>query len=233
MEKAMAPHSSTLAWKIPWTEEPGSLQSMGLLRVGHDWATSLSFFTFIGEGNGNPLQCSCLENPRDGGAWWAVISGVAQSRTWLKWLSSSRQSSPWSGCLWRPSPTTHDLCSTHKSPIHTVTGFDQVQLVPLTTRSQCHRPEPKAITCMRSLLINQSQPMLPKSKLQAIVPFPRSSQAQLPAPESRTLAHDLPIYTFQRTHIFSYPWLCSCYSHFWTHSVLTYFITNFSSSREA
>ena len=45
--KAMAPHSSTLAWKIPWTEEPGRLQSMGLLRVGHDWATSLSLFTFM------------------------------------------------------------------------------------------------------------------------------------------------------------------------------------------
>ena len=59
----MAPHSSTLAWKIPWMEEPGRLQSMGSLRVGHDWATSLSC---IGEGNGNPLQCSCLENPRDG-----------------------------------------------------------------------------------------------------------------------------------------------------------------------
>ena len=46
MEKAMAPHSSTPAWKIPWTEEPGRLQSMGLLRVRHDWATSLSPFTF-------------------------------------------------------------------------------------------------------------------------------------------------------------------------------------------
>ena len=43
----------------------------------------------IGEGNGNPLQCSCLENPRDGGAWWAAVSRVAQSRTRLKWLSSS------------------------------------------------------------------------------------------------------------------------------------------------
>ena len=47
MEKAMAPHSSTLAWKIPWTEEPGRLQSMGSLRVGHDWTTSLSLFTFM------------------------------------------------------------------------------------------------------------------------------------------------------------------------------------------
>ena len=46
-EKSMAPHSSTLAWKIPWMEEPGGLQSMGLLRVGHDWATSLSLFTFM------------------------------------------------------------------------------------------------------------------------------------------------------------------------------------------
>ena len=88
-EKATAPHSSTLAWKIPWMEEPGGLQSTGSLRVGHDWATSLSLFTFIGEGNGNPLQCSCLENPRDGGAWWAAVYGVAQSRTRLKRPSSS------------------------------------------------------------------------------------------------------------------------------------------------
>ena len=87
-EQAMAPHSNTLAWKIPWTEEPGRLQSMGSLRVGHNWVTSLSL-SCIGEGNGNPLQCSCLENPRDGGAWWAAIYGVAQSRTQLKWLSSS------------------------------------------------------------------------------------------------------------------------------------------------
>ena len=90
-EKAMAPHSSTLAWKIPWTEEPGGLQSMGSLRVGHDWATSLSL-SCIGEGNGNPLQCSCLENPRDGGAWWATVYGVAQSWTRLKRLSSSSSS---------------------------------------------------------------------------------------------------------------------------------------------
>ena len=88
-EKAMEPHSSTLAWKIPWMEEPGRLQSMESGRVGHDWATSLSC---IGEGNGNPSQCSCLENSRDGGAWWAAVYGVTQSRTWLKWLSSSSSS---------------------------------------------------------------------------------------------------------------------------------------------
>ena len=89
-EKAMAPHSSTLAWKIPWMEEPGRLQSMESLRVGHDWVTSLSLFTFMHwRRKWQALQCSCLENPRDGGAWWAAVYGVAQSQTRLKWLSSS------------------------------------------------------------------------------------------------------------------------------------------------
>ena len=74
------PHSNTLAWKISWTEESSRLQSMGSLRV-----MSLSLFlSCIGEGNGNPLQCSCLENPRDGGAWWAAIYEVAQRQTRLK-----------------------------------------------------------------------------------------------------------------------------------------------------
>ena len=94
LETTIAPHSSTLAWKIPWMKEPGRLQSMGLLRVRYDWATSLSL-SCIGEGNGNPLECSCLENPRDGGAWWAAIFGVAQSRTRLKWLSISSSSDTW------------------------------------------------------------------------------------------------------------------------------------------
>ena len=93
LEKAMATHSITLVWKIPWTVEPDRLQSMGSLRVRHDWATSLSLFlSCIGEGNGNPLRCSCLENPRDRGAWWAAVYGVTQSRTWLKRLSSSSSS---------------------------------------------------------------------------------------------------------------------------------------------
>ena len=58
--------------------------------VAQSWTrlTSLSL-SCIGEGNGNPLQCSCLENPRDGGAWWAAICGVSQSQTRLKQLSSS------------------------------------------------------------------------------------------------------------------------------------------------
>ena len=89
----MALHSSTLAWKISWMEEPGGLQSMGSLRVGHDERLHFHFsFSRIGEGNGNPLQCSCLENPRDGGAWWAAVYGVAQSQTQLKQLSSSSSS---------------------------------------------------------------------------------------------------------------------------------------------
>ena len=74
MEKAMAPHSSTLAWKIPWTEEPGGLQSMGSFES--DMTERLHFpfsLSCIGEGNGKPLQCSCLENPKDGGAWWAAV----------------------------------------------------------------------------------------------------------------------------------------------------------------
>ena len=85
MEKAMAPHSSTPAWKIPWTEEPGRLQSMGSPGVGQTERLRFHFsLSCIGEGNGNPLQFSCLENPRDGGAWWAAIYGVSQSRTRLK-----------------------------------------------------------------------------------------------------------------------------------------------------
>ena len=150
LEKEMATHSSVLAWRIPGTEDPGGLPSMGSHRVGHNWSdchlattcgkTNLVsavkrvvvsrdksglgveravsgileifymvgswvysvcekssscmlimwiYHCIIGEGNGNPLQCSCLENPRDGRAWWAAVYGVAQSRTRLKQLSSS------------------------------------------------------------------------------------------------------------------------------------------------
>ena len=90
---AMAPHSSTFGWKIPWMEEPGRLQSMGSLES--DTSERLHFhfsLSCIGAGNGSPLQCSCLENPRDGEAWWAAVYGVAQSRTRLKRLSSSSSS---------------------------------------------------------------------------------------------------------------------------------------------
>ena len=90
MEKAMATYSSTLAWKShgwrslvgcsPWDRE--ELDTTERLHFHF----SLSC---IGEGNGNPLLCSCLENPRDEGAWWAAICGVTESWTRLKWLSSS------------------------------------------------------------------------------------------------------------------------------------------------
>ena len=80
-EKAMASHSSTLPWRIPWMEGPGGLQSMGLLR---DTTERLHFhfsLSCIGEGNSNPLQCSCLENPRGGGAWLVDVYGVTESDT--------------------------------------------------------------------------------------------------------------------------------------------------------
>ena len=95
-EKAMAPHSRkshgrrSLEGCSPWG------------RWGSDTTQQLHFnFSLwcIGEGNGNPLQCSCLENPRDGGAWWAAVYGVAQSWTWLKWLSSSSSSSQARGSM--------------------------------------------------------------------------------------------------------------------------------------
>ena len=89
----MAPHSSTFAWKIPWMEEPGRVQSMGSLES--DTTKGLHFpfsLSCIGEGNGNPLQCSCLENPRDEGAWWAAVYVVTQSWTQLKRCSSSSSS---------------------------------------------------------------------------------------------------------------------------------------------
>ena len=86
----MAPHSSTLAWKIPWTEEPGRLQSMGSLRVRQDWETSLSLFTFTHQRRKwQPTPVFLPGESQGPGAWWAAVYGVAQNRTRLKWLSSS------------------------------------------------------------------------------------------------------------------------------------------------
>src|SRR5574341_115947 len=85
LEKAMAPHSSTLAWKIHGWRSLLGCSPWG--RKGSDTTERLHFhfsLSCIGGGNGNPLQCSCLENPRDGGAWWAAVSGVTHSRTRLK-----------------------------------------------------------------------------------------------------------------------------------------------------
>ena len=90
-EKAMAPHSSTLAWKIPWMEEPGRLQSMGSLRVGHDWATSLPLFTFLhwrrkwqptpvflpGESQGRGNLVSCRLWGRRVRHYWSDLAAAA------------------------------------------------------------------------------------------------------------------------------------------------------------
>ena len=90
----------------------------------------------IGEGNGNPLQCSCLENPRVGGAWWAAVSGVAQSRTRLKRLSSSSSSSNAASslaCLFPLSSLSDPLSSLHS-------GYGTVDN---QTRA-CRKPESEA-----------------------------------------------------------------------------------------
>ena len=76
----MAPHSSTLAWKIPWMEEPGRLQSMGSLGVVHDWATSLSLFTFMHwrrKWQPTPVFLPG-ESQGPGRFWWAAVYGIAQ-----------------------------------------------------------------------------------------------------------------------------------------------------------
>ena len=88
----MAPHPNTLTWKIPRMEEPGRLRSMGSLRLDTTERLHFHFSLSHTEGNGNPLQCSCLENPKDRGAWWAAVYGVAERWTRLKRLSSSSSS---------------------------------------------------------------------------------------------------------------------------------------------
>ena len=96
-------HICSWRWRRQWHPTPvllpgkfhGRRSLVGCSPWGRkesDMAERLHFhfsLSCIGEGNGNPLQCSWLENPRDGGAWWAAVYGVTQTRTWLKWLSSS------------------------------------------------------------------------------------------------------------------------------------------------
>ena len=98
---------ASLSWRRQWQHTPvflpgkshGWRSLVGCSSWGHkelDMTKRLHFhfsLSCIGEGNGNPLQCPCLNNPTDGGAWWAAISGVAQSQTRLKRLSSSSSSS--------------------------------------------------------------------------------------------------------------------------------------------
>ena len=105
--------STAIFWRRQWHPPPvllpgkshGQRSLVGWSPWGHEesdrteWLHFHVSLSWIGEGNGNPLQCSCLENPRYGGAWWAAVYGVAQSRAWLKWLSSSSSSGiyglPW------------------------------------------------------------------------------------------------------------------------------------------
>ena len=109
--------SQCLRWRRWWHPTPvllpgkshGQRSLVGCSPCGHQESNTTEWLHFhftlscIGEGNGHPLQCSCLENPRDGGAWWVAIYGVAQSRPRLKWLSSSTSRfNVWVGkILWR------------------------------------------------------------------------------------------------------------------------------------
>ena len=82
----------------PTVNEINSFQVFSTTRIPPFLSSNKNFsLSCIGEGNGNPLQCSCLENPRDEGAWWAAVYGVSQSRTRLKWLSSSSNFPPREG----------------------------------------------------------------------------------------------------------------------------------------
>ena len=107
-EKAMAPHSSTVAWKIPWMEESGRLQSMGSLRVRYDWTTSVSLFTFM---HWRKWQPTPVFLPGESQGWGSLVRpAVAQSQIWLKWLSSSSSSRCFTSAL-PLSPTKHSLIS--------------------------------------------------------------------------------------------------------------------------
>ena len=103
-EKAMATHSSTLAWEIPWTEEPSRLQSMGSRRIGHDWATSLSLFTFMHWRRKRQPTPVFLPGESQGFCW-AAVYGVTQSQTSLTWLSSSSHSMGFPGGASGKEPT--------------------------------------------------------------------------------------------------------------------------------
>ena len=113
-EKAMAAHPVLLPGK-----SHGWRSLEGCSPWGRWWSDTTERLHFhfslscIGEGNGNPLQCSCLENPRDGGAWWAAVYGITESRTRLKWLSSSSSSlSLWASLV----AQTSSICLKSRRP---------------------------------------------------------------------------------------------------------------------
>ena len=143
LEKEMAIHSRTVAWKIPRTEEPGRLQSMRAQRVGHDWVTSLSFPYTVGAGfpggsvdkesacnagnagsmpgsgrspgggHSNPLQYSCLENPMDRGALWATVHSVSRNQAQTEEAEHTRTHWGQEGLVWNIASYT--ACPVFKS----------------------------------------------------------------------------------------------------------------------
>ena len=86
VKKEMTTHFSSLSWRILWIEETGRLLFIRSHRVGHNWSDLTCMHW---RRKWQPTKYSCLENPRDGGAWWGAVYGVTQSQTRLKWLSSS------------------------------------------------------------------------------------------------------------------------------------------------
>ena len=100
LEKAMAPHSSTLAWKIPWTEEPGRLQTMGSRRVGHDWATSLSLFPFMHWRR--KWQPTPVFLPGESQGWGSLVGCRLWSRTESDTTEGLSSSKPYVGRLQQP-----------------------------------------------------------------------------------------------------------------------------------
>ena len=129
------PHIQQVCSLVTVHEEPGMLQSMGSLEL--DTTDRLPFhfsLLCIGEGNGNPLQYPCLENPRGGGAWWAAVQGVAQSQTRLKRLSSSSSNSAW--------------CSRYLICLSLILNLPQPSargLLLSGSRSNCKQPAPQGL----------------------------------------------------------------------------------------
>ena len=125
----MASHSSTLAWKIPWMEEPSRLQSMGSLRVGHDWGTSLSLLTFTHwRRKWQPTPVFLSGESQGRGTWWAAVYRVTQSWTRLKWLSSSSSIDRWD-----------DVCEKEGLRIIQSLGPKQLQILVITNWNAIQR----------------------------------------------------------------------------------------------
>ena len=111
-------------------------------------------FSRIGEGNGNPLQCSCLENPRDGGPWWAAVYRVAQSQTRLKWLSSTsiqENIEPWQGmkfwCMLQRGRTLRTLCQENEADTRGHILHDSMQFIENVKNRQIHKDRNQICGC--------------------------------------------------------------------------------------